>query len=630
MGGVIIKGTGSQATGYPLPIWDITNNAEYPEVPASWNPSHDPAGFVFQVKGTNVVDGVQLMGGNVVLFYHSIDSQNVPTGVSGWVRLDNPLYNKAPILETISSGVEGVVARLSFGTSNPITNYTNHPTIDINGVMDIDDGSIGSIGSAVTAITGELAPTVVADLMGSFPEKVFGYGNVGTLSLKVNGVLVHTVNLETFSSGPSVNANGSGFTLSASQPVLSKFGVPVQDYQYRSGTYSLADDDMVLGYNAITIEHSITGVSNVISLIRDMDNTPLSFVATAVSNITPTLTLKHLSGVAYHTAISAEYTAEVDNVHRNIYSNAVDGVRVLSSFFSLVEKPLPVIVDEADPLEITELLTLTTNVIASNTADSINCIVKHPLKPNLSSVATAYEQATPRLLVDNVTVDSSIDDSGGTLLFNNETHRLIAGTYTTQASVGSGTWNSVTELDSAPEYMASLLVHGSFVKYPTQGVDGGDFRTVSQGNANGPELAPNNPDYSILTGDRAIYLRIHNDSGDHQDNVKITLIGSGEFVGAETALSGENLHLELKVPASDGPATGWMDCTKSFSNNPIYQYNDGDGCLVPANGAGNDFGVEWYITFGVRSIAPGDSCVLRLTAPSTWTGLVEEISFEWA
>jgi len=103
--------------------------------------------------------------------------------------------------------------------------------------------------------------------------------------------------------------------------------------------------------------------------------------------------------------------------------------------------------------------------------------------------------------------------------------------------------------------------------------------------------------------------------------------GVGTFADAASGPSGQNLTVEMRFGAGVlSTATGWLDCYDDFVTG---QWNDGDGCRLPSQGAGRVMGVNWGLTVGTKSIASNEWIVVRIAVAATWTGSVSDIILTW-
>jgi hypothetical protein len=114
-------------------------------------------------------------------------------------------------------------------------------------------------------------------------------------------------------------------------------------------------------------------------------------------------------------------------------------------------------------------------------------------------------------------------------------------------------------------------------------------------------------------------------------NMRFNIVwDSTNFVSSTSALSGNNCWIEAKLPRDttatsalvNNAVTGWMDMTKPYL--PSENWLDGSGSLKgtrPTSSNGN-----WEVTFGTRgTVLSGGYILLRITAPSTWTGHISQI-----
>jgi len=130
----------------------------------------------------------------------------------------------APTLDDIGSSDTGVSGKLSFGSSQGISNYSNVGTtagfsaVDINSVYQVQTSGNnlrrGIFNGSVT-INGILNDDVSAD-GSNYPNDSFGNANQGLLVLEVNGTEVHQVSLTSSAVGSGVPGSGTDSDLNAS------------------------------------------------------------------------------------------------------------------------------------------------------------------------------------------------------------------------------------------------------------------------------------------------------------------------------------------------------------------------------------------------------------------------------
>lgn len=541
----------------------------------------------------------------------------------------------APALDTIGSMSTGVTAKLSFGASNAIAGYSNVDgtgpagTLDINATMSVSGNSRGVFGSSTTSFTGVLNAGKAAHADDAYPANAFGNGDQGTLELEVNGVVVHTVDLSSFASGASVNGNGSGFNLSAATSVEFASGAPFDQFKYRTGTFVIDDADFRNGYNHVRVIHDLGGSQSITSygdFVYDPDGTTLSASGGTLDNLVMAGS-KYLSGVRYHTSGSAEYDVTISNAHRNVYPTG-SAISYTVTNGSASAQSFGNITDEAEDEVITnKSITVTNSSRLLDAPLTVGVNVSHPLKSNITN---QQSQTISGILLDNVSADSTAINE----TFNDENFRLpnaaSANNYAAQADVTSATWDSTALISSAGNaaHQNNLLVYNGALRYATQGLDAGDFRNVTDGNANGPENGyTGNPNYSAESGNKVYYRDFVNNTGSTRANFKLRFLGASTTFAAVGGASGNAITVEMKFPnGSISTATGWMDAYGDFATS---QWNDGDGCRNATAGAGRALNTDWGITVGTKSIANGESVVVRITAASGWTGNLSDIQLTW-
>ena len=105
--------------------------------------------------------------------------------------------NSSPEVTSIDVEQTGVACKLSFGTSNPITDFTNY-TSDVNSNFHTssDAGNGAGLFNNNQTFTGHINNLTNSD-GNNFLQYAFGgdQGNTGTLKLNVNGTDIHAINL---------------------------------------------------------------------------------------------------------------------------------------------------------------------------------------------------------------------------------------------------------------------------------------------------------------------------------------------------------------------------------------------------------------------------------------------------
>jgi hypothetical protein len=541
----------------------------------------------------------------------------------------------APNLSNIDyDTAAGVAGKLSFGPSNPISGYSNVGTAGGGSALDINasfptDSLRKGIYSASGSKTGSLAETTTAHLY-AYPAKSFGNGDQGTLYLELNGVNIHSVDLSSFGSGSSVNGNGSGFTLSAATAVKFANNNDFSMFKYRTGTWTVGAADQRNGWNYLRVKHTVgsTYTTNYYEWIVDADTTATSFGTATLDNLTLTGS-KYISGVRYYTGGDADYDITISNLHRNTYSPSSSAIsHPTTTNCDVAAAALGTISTEADQEVIVDK-TVTINPETNSRILGGDLVVSTSVDRTVQSDATSTTASGGwRILLDNASSSSSntVED------FNGESYRQASNlTITTTSGYSSSpgsqpsVWSSSTSIiDGGAGYNDGLIVYNGSLRYPTQGLDSGDFRNVADGNtAGGPTTVggySGNPNYSTASGNR-VYLRYFYDSSVRQNYRLNVTATSTSFVSVATGPSGNNVTMEILAPntTTDGSNVVWKDAVTAYTtDNSVGAYASTFGSTIPTN---------WGVTLGTKSTATsGNVIVVRITASSSWTGSIDNIA----
>ena len=544
----------------------------------------------------------------------------------------------SPTLDDIGSSNFGSTAKLSFGASQGISNYTNSNTdagfsaVDINGTYSTTTSGNNlrrGVFNGAATIAGVLNDDVAADGV-NYPADSFGDANQGFLILEVNGAEVHSINLTDVSvgsgipgsgTGSDLNVSGSGFTnLSQTGSAVFADGSELDIFQHRTGRYSVDPNNQRDGWNYARVIHRINSndtETNFVEWINDSDPNAL----TAANGVLDTLSMTgdlRLSGVKYHTGGTAEYRVEVDNAYRDVYSTSnitfgVSRVSVSSQAFPAIDYAGGE--NETKQLQITASATINVNSILDSTIGaSVN--VPHPIKSDLSG---AEPETIDGILLYNLSNNSTTTSE----TFRREDYRLASGSYSTQSDVtdSGNDWDSSDSLTGSQ----GLAFYNQRLYYPTNSdlPYSGDFTQVT----NGPT---NNKDYSALTGTRNFYRAFTNTGASSQTNFRLTFAGDSNtrIVPASTSLSSTNIHIFVKLPTTtNSMETGWLDLAVASASDDT-QLNDGDGAYVGTPGT-LTVNATHQGTFVTQTVEQNESLMIRLEASSAWTGYLSSVSIVW-
>lgn len=546
----------------------------------------------------------------------------------------------APDLANIGySSSLGSAGELSFGTSNPIVGFTNVPLKNVNDTFSALAGNSneekGIYGTSITTKTGTIAESVTADPgvpTPAYPAKSFGDGEKGFLQLFVdnNPLPIHQVNLATFTSGSSLNGNGSGFTnISAATNVSFPSGTTLSLFKYRTGltpgtaiNWTIAAADQVAGYNKAWVVHtngSFTRTTNAFSWVNDTNASATTFSTEFLTSLSLTGS-KYISGVQYHTGGSATYSATIDNPYRNTYMSGSSITHSASTNLTITSSSLPDLALSAGVEAGTHSFSKTATISATRILNGSITGKTSVTRTRSSLNGTSTGSSMSGLLLDTVAASSTNTNEQ----FNDELFRVASNLSLTNTSgYNSGgndaLWDQTQSLISGSAgHNSGLLVYNGTLRYPKNttgtGVTNGSFNSVTLGPGG-------NPNYSTASGNRT-YLRYFFDSSSRQ-NFKLNVTSSGTtFVPTTTGLSATNVHMEILAPNTTQDALSnieFKDACVGFTN------IDAKGCL---NGTLTP--TDWNLTLGSRGTSTSGLCIIiRITASDLWTGTIDNIQLTW-
>ena len=549
----------------------------------------------------------------------------------------------APSLDDISTNTNGIEKKLSFGSSNEISGYANVGTtsgfsaVDVNEVYDIqsDNNNLRrGIFDGTQVIEGKLNEDV-ASASPNYPADAFGNGNLGTLKLEINGSVVHSVDLSSFTgagspgSGTAIStgSNGSGFyNISTTGDAIDSNGVVFNTIKHRTANYRVATGDQRDGWNYVRVVHAVgsaNSTTNYIEWVND-SNADNPSISNATSNISVTEGVS-VSGIKFLSDFDASISFDVNNFYRNIHGDTISFVSTNAT------APSTITPDDIGPSEDeTKVITVNTSVGDSNQlmvdqSFSTTAELTHPLKGLVTLTVASGGGFLLYNLPDNAT---NLRET-----FRHENYRIVSGSYNSQNDVISidSAWNSAIHMTTAsfyvnnwPGHSDGLQVLGGNLLIPTYYMSG-DYRNTSD---DGSILyAPDgNPDYSGLTTGLRTYYRKFQNTGAAVRDFKITFVGSFAIANGNYALSGNRVSIYVKLPNNGTNQTGWLDISKAFEYNTV---NDYEGCYVASNNATISGSRTNFYSFGTVEIGTDDYIVLKIEADAAWTGMLREVEVEF-
>jgi hypothetical protein len=549
----------------------------------------------------------------------------------------------APNLDDIDCDDSGASSKLSFGSSQAISGYTNVGTaagfsaVDINGTYSTSTSGNNlrrATFDGTVVINGDLNEDVSADGV-NYPANSFGDANTGDLWLQVNGTTLCTASMTDpdvgagvpgSGTGTDLNGNGSGF-YSLSQTGSAEFadGTELDLFQHRTGKYKVAAADQRAGWNYLRVVHTSSAFSrttNYVEWVNDLNTDAITASLSALDTLSMTGDMR-LSGVKYHRGGTAQYRTDVGNAYRNVYTSTNISYTVTNGSISSVAMPSISVgsQNEMKILQLTGSLTVdATSILNGSIGASVN--VAHPIKSNLSNGGSktisgilAYNRA------NNSTTTSET--------FRRENYRIVSGnlaSYSAQANVtdSGNAWNSTSSLVSND----GLLFYNQRLYSPIDGdiPNNGNFSTI----ANGPG---SNVNYSSISGTRTFFRYFTNTGAASQTNFRLTFAGDTgtRIVDAGTSLAAAKIHVFVKLPnTTTAMTTGWLDLGSATANDAA-QLNDFDGCYVGTPpGAGLEINNDTHEgTLVTQTVEQNENIVVKIVADAAWTGYISSLSIAW-
>jgi len=581
-----------------------------------------------------------------------INSMNVTFGA---VEAVNP----APNVNNIDMNTSGDAANLSFGSSYTVSPYTDvgiiagNAATDINAEYQVTGNRYGVYGPTVTSRIGTINETT-SGVGNNYPNDAFGGGNAnkGTLKLEVNGAVIHTTDLAAFTTGNSLNGDGSGFTLSASGSGEDTNSLPDFTRYYRTGIYTVVSASQRDGWNYARVIHEVTSsnyASTYVEWVNDVADPTVSLNDVTIGSFGSSTT-NSMSGVGYFINPSGSFRMRASNLYKMVYSsnsNAISYPTTTNSTITSITGSGPGIVERKTAGTTSYLPLLDTGeanaydsdvfITGSFTFDRNSSIpggssytaairgrVNHPIDDDTTTSTTTSNE---------VLVLDSISDGSTSLSepFEGETKRLPSAAYDTQASVPAASYDSTISLNGGnASYNTGLIVYDDKLRSPQNaglGSDLGDFRDVADGGS--LEAPSGNPNYSSLNNATREYIRwFQNTEVASKSDFTVEISGTGTIVQYDETLSGDEFQVFLKIPLTDAAmTTGWMDLASSFQTD---QYDDDDGCLYGSLTSDISGGATNSATFGGQSVDNNEYIVIKIVADKTWTGNIDAITIAWS
>lgn len=521
------------------------------------------------------------------------------------------LLPTAPAVQEIN-GLSGQSAKLSFGSSNTITGVTNVPGEDVNDVFAPSGNRRGVVGDTGVTVDGRINPNVSST--DNHDAQIFGDAETGVLKLIVNGSELTGVEADLDSTSSAINTvtNGTGFDLSAADPLTFADGSNFTSESQRSGTWQVDQADLQSGYNEILVRHeddtgTLLGETQVITYVLD-DDTDATGLANEVLDSFNGSGARFLSGVEYFTSATGSYSITISNIYKNTYATG-NAIRYTTTNTNLADQNIPELSGSQDETKIINL-----NKQPSVSQDrlfgggmSVSVEVLDPINSDVtSSGATNFD-----ILLDQApNLETDLKNA-----FTRETYRFPSNK-NFDNNLGNNQWDSTKELFDTGDlgYNNGLQVVRGNLEYPNE-----DFSQY----VNAPS---GNPDYTSGVSGKRNYFGFFTDPTG-TSSFALTVLGNGTLVNTGNESAGtDQVSISIKLPG----LTGWLDVNKDFETG---QLSDGDGAFFESNGA-NQFigsGSNIGLTTGATNTSNSfDKLYYRVISAENWTGNITEMSIDWA
>jgi hypothetical protein len=538
---------------------------------------------------------------------------------------------------------DGATAKLSFGSSQPVADYTSSATaagfsaVDINGSYSpSESGNNFRIGvlDGSEHVTGTLNFTVGPNSSNgnlAYASGAFGNAETGNLKLELNGTVIHTVDLSSFvgignpatGTAQSLTSNSGFINVSNTASSFDGNGSEWYIFKHRTANYKVDSSNQKVGWNYARAIHTIGGTdyaTNYVEWINDPSGSTddLAVSSPRIENVT-LVGSKFLSGVEYNTDATAKYKADILNMYRNVYPASGTPISFSVTNSSTPSSQAVPTIDTSGGENNTKVLGVTASLDYNSTsllsgAITANLSATHPLKANISNTGSAT--TGNGFLIDNRTLNST------NLIeyFHDESFRKASASYDTQGSISaaSSIWNSENHMTGggAAGHTDGLLLFNQRLYSPIDAdiPNSGDFSSLLN-------VEAGQPNYSGVTGTRTFYRVLTNSSGVSKRDFKITSTKVSTTYN-NSALGTSNVHFYAKIPGS----TGWMDISQNFAYGSV---QDNDGALIA--GASNDVDSGnnvHHITFGTASVANNELVMLKIEADESWDSYISQLQFQ--
>jgi hypothetical protein len=544
---------------------------------------------------------------------------------------------------TLSLSVAG---KLGFDSTHTLAGYNNAdsavPPVSVDGLFVVSGNRLGISqavgGSKLSGVLNYLVPAGPGVPDPAYPAQSFGDAEKGNLYLYINGVqMASSIDLTSTTSAIDTTSGGtlSGMNVSAQGTVVFPNGTPLDTFLYRTGTWTVVKSDLSLGYNIIVITHQLNPLDIQVlagyEVVLDGNTTATSFNSETMYNPVQG-SPKNISGIQYYQAGTVQYNININNAYMNTYSPAANAVSFTgnsNTYGTLLSAPYQALAACNGNVGQTVSVVGKTGTVTSSGIRIINgpLTLTTTVLRTVQGTQTSGGSSIAGFLIDNVAATSTATSEP----FTDENYRLNTNAnydlVSDVTTVGNIWDSSQSLLDGSAGHTTGMQVIGGSMVYPGAYPSyPSDFRTTNISQAspfNNGGVGGSGRNYTGLTGTR-YYIRKFQQIAPTTANFILTVNGSGgTFVPIGTALTGNDIHVEMKLPAT----TGWMDCYADFIT---AEWADGDGARNAANGVGQAFNTPWGLTTGtLNTSTSGGYVIIRVSTASTFAGIFNSMTMQF-
>lgn len=491
----------------------------------------------------------------------------------------------------------------------------------------------------------------------------FGNGYSGNLYLNINGLTVSTISLTSSYSQIDTTSNGTVPGLSVSAATSSKFpgGAAFNLFYNRTGTWLIPRTSM---YGPFTYNSSLGLTANSYGLTRGYNYVTVTQVTPTTTyalskvefilddNVTnPTVTnpwsgafnyvtfsnIKYLSGIGFYSnLVQLQYQVNLNNIYGGVYSDLSNAIQLqdLTPTGSGSPKPTITSVSQAIPAlngnfgyytayTLTQNLSIPGSYRRINDTIAINTSVIY--KPLITGNFVSFNSSNggsaslTGVMFDNVAASSTINSLTQVEYFDDEQYRLQyqGGTYDTYGIISAYPFTSSTSLLADTN---SLQVINGKLQYPLT-----DYSFATS--TTNPNAGIASAVYSSATGVR-YYIRQFRYTSSFTSQFTIAIQGSGTLTASTANFASlsntNNFAIQIKLPGASSAHTGWLDISRPF-NSP---FSGVDNLGIQSGGTVNLNNTPFGLNIGTfNTVNSSGYVLLRVTAPSKWTGSIDTISF---